>query len=143
MSYEFKGFDWTELADCWGITVEEQPINVVGLEDNSELEEMFKVKEKIEVTKLINGMKMVFTVDNEEEVLAEKVKQHIRNNLALGGDGFKDKQIRIDLENFLKALIKESEKIDYNAPVYKGILEVESDEVFAKWICNNLETLWS
>lgn len=142
MTYKFNGFDWVELADCWGITVQEKPMNVTGLDHEPKLKEMFKTKEKIEVTKFINGMKMVFTIDDDEEVLAEKIKQHIRSNLDFSKGGFKNKQIRIDLENFLKALIKESER-DYNTPVYKGILAVESDETFAFWICNNLETLWT
>lgn len=139
MSYKFKGFDWVELAECWGVIVEEKPI----LDDSPKLKEIFKTKEKIEVTKFINGTKMVFTVDDEEEVLAEKIKQHIYKNLDYDVGRFKDKQMRVDLEDFLKALIKESEKIDYNTPVYKGILAVENDETFAKWICSNLETLWS
>lgn len=142
MSYKFKGFDWTELAECWGITAEPQPfmVNVVG---ESEPHELGKVSEKIEVTKFINGIKMVFTIDDEEEVLAEKVKQHIFSNIDFSGDGFKDKQMRKDLESFLNELIKEEEEHGYNAPVYKGILQVESDETFAKWICYNLESLWT
>lgn len=102
MGYKFKGFEWVELAECWGIAV-----------------------------------------DDEEEVLAEKIKQHIYSNIDYSRGEFRDKQMRIDLEDFLEALIEESEEIDYNTPVYRGILAVESDETFAKWICNNLETLWS
>lgn len=138
MSYRFKGYDWTELAECWEITVEEERIRAIGAESAS-----FKFKEEIDVTKFINGMKMVFTVSDEEEVLAEKIKRYIHKSLYISEDSFKDRQIRTDLENFLKALIKESERTDYNAPVYRGILEIESDRVFAKWICNNLESLWS
>lgn len=143
MVYKFKGFSWAELAECWRITVEEEPMNVIGLDDEPELKEMFKTKEKVEVTKFINGMKMVFTVDDDQEVLAEKIKKHIFSNLDAGGEGFKDKQMRNDLESFLHALIKEEEKISYNAPVFKGILKVENDASFAKWICNNLEELWT
>lgn len=143
MVYEFKGFSWGELAECWGITVEEQPMNVIGIDDEPELKEIFKTKEEIEVTKYINGMKMVYTVDDEEEVLAEKIKNHIQSNLDSSGKGFKDKQMRKDLDSFLHALINEEEKLGYNAPVFKGLLEVEDDKSFAKWICHNLERLWT
>ncbi|MNG33700.1 hypothetical protein D3C84_1200150 [compost metagenome] len=79
------------------------------------------------------------TVNEEEETLAEKLKQYIFDNIALGNGVFKDKQIRADLEGFLKALIRESKVVDWNYPVYEGILKVENDYAFAKWICNNLE----
>ncbi|MEM5592869.1 hypothetical protein AAHH67_15880 [Niallia circulans] len=138
MSYQFKGFDWTELAECWGIKVEEQGLS---LDNNLELMNDFKVPEKIEITKYINKTKMVFTVDDEEEVLAQKIKNYIWDNL--DEDGFKNPQIRTDINNFLKALIEESEETDYSNPVYKGILAVEDDNTFAQWICGTLEKLWS
>lgn len=141
MSYKFKGFSWGELAECWGISVEDQPLNIIS--DDEEFKEMMKTPESIDITKNINGMKVVFTVDEEEEVLAEKIKNHILSNLELGSGDFKDKQIRIDLEDFLNALIEESKKIDYSYPVYEGILKVENDHTFAQWICGNLERLWT
>lgn len=141
MTYKFKGFDWTELAECWGITVEEKPLNIIS--DDQEFKDMMKVPESIEITKRINGMKIVFTVIDEEEVLAEKIKQHIMSNIGLGNGEFENKQIRIDIEEFLKALIKESKQTDYNYPVYEGILKVKSDHSFATWICDNLERLWT
>lgn len=141
MTYKFKGFSWGELAECWGIKVEDQPLNIIS--NDEEFKEMMKVPESIDITKYINGMKMVFTVNDEEEVIAEKIKNYIFLNIEAGSGEFKDKQIRVDLENFLKALIEESKKIDYSYPVYEGILKVESDHTFAQWICTNLESLWT
>ncbi len=102
-----------------------------------------KSPERIEITKYINGTKMVFTTKDEEEVLAEKVKRHIFSNINRETGEFKDKQIRIDLNEFLKALIEQSKKYDYTYPIYEGLLAVEDDDTFARWICNNLEGLWS
>lgn len=141
MSYKFKGYSWAELAECWGISVEDQPLNVIS--NDEEFKEMMKTPESIDVEKYINGMKIVFTVNEEEEVLAEKIKNYIYSNLESGSGDFKDKQLRMDLEDFLKALIRESKKIDYSYPVYEGILKVENDHTFSQWICGNLERLWT
>lgn len=141
MGYEFKGYDWMELAECWGIKVERKPLNVFTTNGKEDKDLNLSVAEKIEVVKHINGMTMKFVVDDEEEVYAEKIKQHIRKSLTLGEDGFDNKQIREDLNNFLKKLIEEEH--GYNTPVYKGILEIEDDYTFATWVCGNLERLWT
>ncbi|MFJ7976657.1 hypothetical protein ACIQZI_13290 [Peribacillus sp. NPDC096379] len=142
MNYKFKGYNWIELAECWGIEVGYDYLNVVG-ENADEMKELLKSPESIEITKYINGTKMVFTTNNEEEVLAEKVRRHILSSLDKETGDFKDKQIRIDLNEFLKALIIQSKKVDYAYPIYEGILAVEDDDTLARWICNSLESLWS
>lgn len=141
--FKFNGYSWTELAECWNIAVEPQPMNVKNVTD--ELQELFMVPEKIDIKYRVNNTSMTFTTEDEEEVLAEKLRRHIWNNIDLTKVEFKDKQMRTDIENFLKALIKESERElgDYNHPVYKGILKIENDYTFAKWITRNLEHLWS
>lgn len=142
MSHKFKGYSWCELAECWGIKVGYDYLNIVG-EDADEMKELLKSPESIEITKYINGTKMVFTTKDEEEVLAEKVKRHIFSNINRETGEFKDKQIRIDLNEFLKALIEQSKKHDHTYPIYQGLLAVEDDDTFARWFCNNLEGLWS
>lgn len=140
----FSGYSWTELAECWNITVKPQPMNVKNVTDE-ELRELFMVPEKIDIKYRVNNTSMTFTTEDEEEVLAEKLRRHIWSNIDLTKAEFKDKQMRTDIENFLKALIKESEGEfgDYIHPVYKGILKIENDYTFAKWITRNLEDLWS
>lgn len=143
MTYKFKGYDWEELAKCWGIKVKKRPLNVKAHSEDSEFANMFKVKETIEIEKEINGMKVVFTVDDKKEVLAEKIKRHIWDSLDWETGSFKDENVRKDMDNFLKALIKESEMYDYNTPIIKGLLNIKHDETFAVWFCRNLEKLWS
>ncbi|HHW37443.1 MAG TPA: hypothetical protein GXX18_09435 [Bacillales bacterium] len=70
----------------------------------------------------------------------ETVKQFIMNNL--GSDGFTNKQIRNDIEQFLHALIKEEKKLGDNYHVYEAFLKL-SDFSLAKWITNNLSELWT
>lgn len=134
MSYIFKGYDWTELANCWGIEVKEKPL----IKDSD-----LKISERIDITKYINGMMITFTVDEYDEVLAEKVKNHIKSNLDLSSGNFKDDSMRDDIHNFLKSLIKESRELDYNYPVFEGILKIEDDYTLMRWICDNLHNLWT
>lgn len=149
MSFKFKGFSWTELAECWGIKVEEVVLNypVIDEETGEEVEGEDLVHlqaESIDVVKYVNGMKVVFTIEDEEEVLAEKLKRYISEKLRHPTtDPDERKQIREDMNNFLRALIQESETLDYNAPVFEGILAIESDFTFSQWFCNNLESLWT
>lgn len=93
MAFQFKGYEWEELARCWGI------------EDD-----------------------------------AETVKKYILSNL--GSNSFNDKQIRNDIEQFLHALIKEEKKLGDNYHVYEAFLKL-SDFSLAKWVTNNLESLWT
>lgn len=142
MAYTFLGGSWTELAECWGIEVEEKT-NYMHIAGEAEPIERGTSPETIVISKTINGMHMTFEVDNYEEVLAEKVKRHIRTNLSYGKGGFKDKQMREDIHQFLNALINESKKLDYNYPMYEAMLKLEHDETLAKWVIDNLETLWT
>ncbi|MFJ5623393.1 hypothetical protein ACIQD3_11765 [Peribacillus loiseleuriae] len=142
MSYKFKGFHWQELSECWGINVGYGYLNFIG-EDAGEMRELLKRPESIEITKYINDTKMVFTTLDEEEVLAEKVRRHIFSNMNRETGKFEDKQIRMDMNAFLKALIEQSKKYDYTYPIYEGLLAVKDDDTFARWFCNSLEGLWS
>lgn len=139
--YKFKGWGWIELAYCWGLNADPVTPDYAKSWSGD-----FTVSDRIDVTYIINNMRMVFTIDDEEEVLSEKIKRRIWSNFDMSKAEFKNKQMRVDMENFLKALIEESERElggDFNSPVYKGMLEVESDHAFAKWFTRNLEYLWS
>lgn len=70
----------------------------------------------------------------------EVVKNFIWDNIGL--DGFKDKQMRIDIEKFIQALISEEKKLGDNYHVYEAFLKL-SDFSLAKWITNNLSELWT
>ena len=140
IEYKFKGFGWSELAECWGLEVNEQPFTV-GTTDE-EMVNVGNTPEDIEKVYRINGTTMKVTLTDEEEVQAEKIKQFIWSNLNGYGD-FKNPQIRTDIHNFLKALVIESNEIDYNAPVYEGLLNIKNDHTLATWITLNLELLWT
>lgn len=138
--YKFKGFSWSELAECWGLEVKEQPF--VASTTEGEMINVGNIPEKIEKVCRINGTTMKVTLTAEEEVQAEKIKQFIWSNLYGHGD-FKNPQIRTDIHNFLKALVIESKEIDYSTPVYEGLLKIKNDHALATWITFNLEMLWT
>lgn len=138
--YKFKGFGWSELAECWELEVKEQPF-VAGTTDE-EMGNLGNVSEKIEKVYCINGTTVKVTLTDEEEVQVEKIKQFIWSNLNHKGD-FNNPQIRTDIHNFLKALVIESKEIDYNTPVYEGLLKIKDDHTLAAWITYNLDRLWT
>lgn len=107
--YKFKGFSWSELAECWGLEVKDQPF-IVGTTDG-EIVNLGNTSEEIEKEYRINGTTMKVTLTNEEEVQAEKIKQFIWSNIKDGHGDFQNPQIRTDIHNFLKALIIESKKL--------------------------------
>jgi hypothetical protein len=139
--YKFKGWDWTELAECWGITVNKKDIRYTDANGN---EETFTTHfpETLQVTKYINGKRCTFQIDDEEEVLTEKIKQHMYNNLENGGTDFINKEMRTDIHDFLRALINADEG-GGDVPAYRGILEIESDWYLVRWMAHNLETMWT
>ena len=139
--YKFNGFSWSELAECWGLEVKEQPF-IVSTTDG-EMVNLGNTPEEIEKVYRINGTTMKVTLTNEEEVRAEKIKQFIWSNIKDGHGEFKNAQIRTDIRNFLKALVIESKKLDDNTPVFEGLLNIENDHTLASWITFNLEKLWT
>ncbi|MDW0115877.1 hypothetical protein QTL97_02835 [Sporosarcina thermotolerans] len=137
--YKFKGYGWSELAECWGLEIKEQPFTAST--SDGEMVNLGTIPEKIEKVYQINGTTMKVSLTDVEEVQAEKIKQFIWSNL--GNGGFKHPQIRTDILDFLKALIIESKELDYNTPVYEGLLKIDDDHTLATWITFNLEMLWT
>lgn len=137
--YKFKGFDWTELAECWGLKAEKSESKWLRMFSDED-DVPFK---PVKVDYFINKRKVTFEVDEEDEILAEKIKSHIRDNLDLITAKFKDESMRDDIHRFLKALINESKQIDYNYPIYEAMLELNDDWTICKWVTNNLEMLWT
>ena len=134
MTYEFKGYNWTELAECWGIKAEERPL-IKGSENQ---EDWLMVPETIDISYHINNTSMVFTTSDSEEVLAEKLKVYILEHM-LSDETEQQIQMRRDMNSFLEALVKETQGLNYSTPAYRGILAIESNHTFAQWFCHNLE----
>lgn len=133
MSYKFKGEQWEELAECWGIRVEQVP--VANMKKHT-------VSEKIEVRHYIDNTAMSFLVSDEEEVLAEKVKRFLWDSICGRTGKFKNKQVRQDITDFLNALADEEDEHHCSAPVYRAIASIEGDRVMVEWVIGNLERLY-
>ena len=124
MEYKFDGYDWEELAECWGITVEEG--------------------ETIDAEFLIGEQTIKVKLHDEEAVLGEKTKRYIMSNIDYSEEPrFKDEQIRKDLVAYLNTLAVEQRKFGTGAEIIQAIADETSDWALGKWVTENLYRLWS
>lgn len=141
MEYKFYGHDWTELAECWGITVEEQPIFMTMI--NGEKKEVGKRPETATIWMKINGTQMTFVTEQPEEILIHKLKRHMYDNIDHSVGGFINPQMRRDLDNFLQALYEQSLESDSSYPIYEAMMKIEDDYTLVQWVASSLERLWT
>ena len=134
-NYQFRGYSFQELIECFELGVN-QAVAFVDLSDGVTLEFTPFVFEEVQKMIYVNNNKVTFTLVDEEEIELEKLRQFLWNNC--------NNNIVIEkVREFLLALVIESEKFDDNYPVFYGILKIKSNEVFIKWVTNNLEYMWS
>lgn len=145
-----KGFDWTELADVWGITVDKTISYIKKCEDSTcqfvtepwseELEEKHPagvVKTEKYMKEFVNGDFIVRLTD-EEDILAEKIKNFLFDNL--NEDNLKlPKDIKEDLVTFLNKLADSTHHGDKE--IIKAIAKSE-DFTLVTWTCRNIRSLW-
>lgn len=139
--YIFKGHDWFELVEYFGLEQKETLIPIHDPHGEVDMELSFYTKEKISMIRVINGMKITFELKEKEEVELEKLKQYLHSRLSAIREGEID-DTREVLMAYLDKLIESSENRDYNSPVFKGIKSIEDDEVFIKWFVHCLEDMW-
>lgn len=124
MEYKFDGYDWEELAQCWGITVEEG--------------------ETIDVEFFIGEEIIKATFRDAEAILGEKTKRYIMDNIDYSGEPkFKDQQMRKDLVAYLNKLAEEQRKFGTGAEIIQAIADEKHDWALAKWVTENIYRLWS
>lgn len=145
-----KGWDWSELADMWGITVGKTISYIKECEDGTwqfvtepwtkELEE----KNPAGVIQVEKYMKYYMDGDfavrltDEEAILAEKIKDFLFSSLDEDTAEL-PKDIKEDLVDFLNKL---AENI-YGGErgIIKAIAESQ-DFPLVTWVCRNLRSLW-
>ncbi|WP_164220029.1 hypothetical protein [Virgibacillus sp. YIM 98842] len=89
---EFKGIHWRELAEQWGIRREMK-----------EITDILNVPETIKKKIAVNGKIVIFEIDDEDELIAEKLKQYIWDHYDMESNTL-DNQIKQDMKDFLRAL---------------------------------------
>lgn len=138
--YKFKGYDWLELAECWGIETKPRiPDWLYQLHDEDEEIEGFP--EEAEIKFKVGGSTIRVSTNIEEEVLTEKIIKHITRTLARNVDNDASKQMRADINRFLDALIEE--EFGYSVGMYQALKEIECNHTLAQWIIRHLESLWT
>lgn len=145
-----KGWDWSELADMWGITVGKTISYIKECEDGTwqfvtepwseELEE----KNPAGVIQFEKYMKYYMDGDfavrltDEEAILSEKIKDFLFSKLDEDTVEL-PKDIKKDLVDFLNKLAKNTHHGDKE--VIKAIAESQ-DFTLVTWVCRNLRSLW-
>lgn len=145
-----KGWDWSELADMWGITVGKTISYIKECEDGTwqfvtepwteELEE----SNPAGVVKVEKYMKYYMDGDfavrltDEEDVLSEKIKDFLFSNLDEDTVEL-PKDIKKDLVDFLNKLAKNTDHGEKE--IIKAIAESQ-DFTLVTWVCRNLRSLW-
>jgi len=54
-----------------------------------------------------------------------------------------EKKVAKLIKKFLQALHKESKRINYSAPLWKGMLKIKSDETLIKHTVELLDSMWT
>lgn len=112
----FKGWDWTELLQLKQVAGRKWPKLPEKLETETHM-----TQEDAEAAYLIKEYLGSFFCDDSRSKERERVAKYVRS--------------------FCKALSKC--KHDYSTPVYAGMAQIEHDEVLFRWVCNNLECMWT
>lgn len=122
--------NWTEIASRLNIEVDEGQFSGTFAE--------MRQPEVIKKRFFLNGAKIEVELKDQEERLAQKIKQYINDHL--DDDVFTNSKIREGITAHLM-LIADAKTL--NEPVFRAIAEVENDWTFAAWVCDNLERLSS
>ncbi len=125
---EFKGIHWRELAEQWGIRREMK-----------EITDILNVPETIKKKIAVNGKIVIFEIDDEDELIAEKLKQYIWDHYDMESNTL-DNQIKQDMKDFLRALCKHE---FHNTQMFEALLNIEEDHTFLTWFTHNLENMWT
>lgn len=90
-----------------------------------------------------------FDLEEEEDML-ERFRTYIwsfwtwrDNKEGLGGEYKFPKKIVDPCRKFVKAVAKESYKINYCGPLWSGLYDIENDETFMKYFTELLGHLWT
>lgn len=113
----FNGFDWTELAEMWGIT-RYVPPETTDASDESPF------------------------IDDEATLAA--VRKHIRVNLGWDdSDNSRtlNKATGKDMRNFLYKMLKH--RRFGGSPIYAALYTIDDDETFAQYFCELLPGMWT
>ncbi|WP_341323490.1 hypothetical protein NSQ62_08430 [Solibacillus sp. FSL H8-0523] len=133
----FMGIGFYELIDFFDLQQKKVPVIVEARNEDgtTSKKEIYKKKEVETLPVIINGSKVIFEINEKSEVELIKLKKFLRKNET-------NQEVVGAVKSFMKALIKKSETLDYNAPGFKGVLEIEDDSTFMYWVVENVENMW-
>lgn len=136
--YRFEGHDYLELAKAWDIKVIRTDVTTIPLENGNHLAQFYETDNKDGILEdyfksyEINNSIVKFKLEDEEDILTEKIKEHIEENF--------NEKIKTDMKNFLQALLQND--ASNTDPFYTFLINLEDDELFKTLFVHNLELLW-
>ena len=96
--------------------------------------------ELAEYWELIDDIEDSGTDNNSDELLKKRINAYMFDTL-----GDKKRMVKVTkiLRKFISVLYKQSKKIDYQYPVWKGLLNVKDDETLIKFTSVLLKGMWT
>lgn len=151
MSSKFNGFDWQELTQYWNIKFEQKEYpefegetpsydkmeNYKTEDGNYSWSEWWKSEASEEYKEYTEEFGKIKVLNEQLEL--DAVRKYMHDSFHNGTKG----QVVEDLREFIAALYEESEKNDYQSPVWKALLELENDETLIKFTSLLLPMMWT
>lgn len=136
--YRFEGHDYLELAKAWDIKVIKTDVTTIPLENGNHLAQFYETDSKDGIVEdyfksyEINNSIVKFKLEDEQDILTEKIKDHITENF--------NEKIKTDMKNFLQDLVDND--TSNTVPFYTFLINLEDDELFKTLFVHNLELFW-
>lgn len=141
-TYKFKGYDWEELADCWGLEVHQGSETPFIKRDDGFFTHTPDFHEQLEKEVWVGSQLIKVTTEDDEEILLHKIREYISEHMN-HGEAALDPRVKKDMVDFLTALVEQSKQTDYSYPVFEGILRLDSDFTFVSWFSLALPNMWT
>ena len=117
----FKGYDWMELVKYWNLKVRKAKV-AEYMEEND-----------------------VPDFEAWDKCAVDRARDYAHDAIVEGGPRLKE--VAEDARAFLRALARCSDKLDYHAPVWRGILAIKNEpggnETLLKFVSIYLDCMWT
>ncbi len=146
----FKGIDWEELLDAFGIIVTEPPeVEWTGDGPQSKLEMVTKPAEdgcfEVSFPELEDPMISVYwdAVHQRKDAIDEARRNALADFLHGTYETAQEKRVARVVRKFIRALHENSKKHDYYSLVWKDILKIKDNHTLFRCVSLLLPDMWS
>ena len=147
---QFKGADWEELLDAFGIVVTEPPeVEWTGDEPEPELEMVSTPIEdgffEMSFPELEDPeIEAYWDAVHQRDAAMDEARRKALADFLHGTYGTAlEKRVARTVRKFLRALHQNSKKRDYYSPVWKALLKIEDNHTLFRCVSLLLPDMWS